>query len=104
MPQSVVIPNPIINTLFEEPRRHFFFSDEGITNRITGQTRRDKEAKTGTAEKLWVPAVNNAAQWGRWGFVEITDPWDATGAIREKIQKTARNDGAPRPIGLGGPG
>ena len=33
MPQ-VVIKNPIINSPFEEPRRHFRFDDEGITNEI----------------------------------------------------------------------
>jgi hypothetical protein len=30
----VVIENPILNSPFEEPRRHFRFSDEGITNEI----------------------------------------------------------------------
>jgi len=50
---------------------------------VTGQARPDKQAKTDTAEKLWGPAVNNAAQWGRWAFVEITDPWDAMEEIRE---------------------
>ena len=33
MPQ-VVIENPIINSPFDEPTRHFRFSDEGITNEI----------------------------------------------------------------------
>ncbi len=32
--KQVVIENPIINSPFEEPNRHFEFSDEGITNRI----------------------------------------------------------------------
>lgn len=31
---QVVIENPIINSPFEEPARHFRFSDEGITNEI----------------------------------------------------------------------
>jgi hypothetical protein len=30
----VVIENPILNSPFEEPRRHFRFSEEGITNEI----------------------------------------------------------------------
>jgi type III restriction enzyme len=29
-----VIENPVINSPFEEPKRHFLFSDEGITNEI----------------------------------------------------------------------
>jgi type III restriction enzyme len=33
MPQ-VVIDNPILNSPFEEPRRHFRFSDDGITDEI----------------------------------------------------------------------
>ena len=32
--QQVVIENPILNPPFEEPTRHFRFSDEGITNDI----------------------------------------------------------------------
>ncbi|MBL7040109.1 MAG: DEAD/DEAH box helicase family protein [Pirellulaceae bacterium] len=31
---QVVIENPVINTPFEEPRRHFEFSNEGITNKV----------------------------------------------------------------------
>jgi type III restriction enzyme len=37
--KSVVIENPILNSAFEEPRRHFKFSDDGITNEIV-ETRR----------------------------------------------------------------
>jgi type III restriction enzyme len=33
MPQ-VVIENPILNSAFQEPRRHFRFSDDGITDEI----------------------------------------------------------------------
>ena len=32
--QQVVIENPILNSPFQEPTRHFRFSDEGITNEI----------------------------------------------------------------------
>ena len=31
---KVVIENPIINSPFDEPTRHFRFSDEGITDEI----------------------------------------------------------------------
>ena len=31
---QVVIENPIINSPFYEPTRHFRFSDEGITNEV----------------------------------------------------------------------
>ena len=32
---QVVIENPIINLPFDEPTRHFRFSDEGITDEVT---------------------------------------------------------------------
>jgi len=31
---QVVIENPFINSPFEEPKRHFKFTDEGISNEI----------------------------------------------------------------------
>ncbi len=37
--KQVVIENPIINSPFEEPGRHFRFSDEGITNEIAEERR-----------------------------------------------------------------
>jgi type III restriction enzyme len=48
----------------------------------TGQKKEDKQAKVDTAKNLWVPAVNNHDGFGRWAFLEITDPWDAKNAIR----------------------
>ena len=44
---------------------------------VTGETKKDKAAKVETARNLWVPAVNNHGGFGRWAFLEITDPWDA---------------------------
>ena len=38
--EQVVIENPVINSPFEEPKRHFLFSEEGITNEIV-ETRRE---------------------------------------------------------------
>ena len=32
--KQVVIENPVINSPFEEPKRHFLFSEDGITNEI----------------------------------------------------------------------
>jgi type III restriction enzyme len=37
--KTVVIENPVINSPFEEPKRHFRFSDEGITNEIVAARR-----------------------------------------------------------------
>jgi type III restriction enzyme len=43
---------------------------------VTGERKKEKEAKTATARTLWVPAVNNHRGFGRWAFLEITDPYD----------------------------
>jgi len=53
--------------------------DEGITGEIvelSGERGKDKAAKAATARTLWVPAANNHGGFGRWGFVEVTDPYD----------------------------
>ncbi|HXE55747.1 MAG TPA: hypothetical protein VN541_22175, partial [Tepidisphaeraceae bacterium] len=39
MPENTVITNPIINSPFDEPRRHFKFNDDGITNEIVESRR-----------------------------------------------------------------
>ena len=36
------INNPIINSPFEEPRRHFLFTEDGITDRIVAGRRKPK--------------------------------------------------------------
>ena len=38
--KQVVIENPIINSAFLEPKRHFRFDDEGITSDIVEQRRK----------------------------------------------------------------
>lgn len=54
---------------------------------VSGESKKDKAVKTTTARNLWVPAVNNHGGYGRWGFVEITDPWDAEKTIRAFAEK-----------------
>ena len=48
---------------------------------VTGEKKRDKVEKVNTARNLWVPAVNNDGRFGRWAFIEITDPWNAVNDI-----------------------
>ena len=43
-----------------------------------------------TARTLWIPSVNNHGAFGRWGFIEIADPWDAESAIRGIIGMSQR--------------
>jgi type III restriction enzyme len=52
---------------------------------VTGERRKEKAAKVETARTLWVPAVNNDGRFGRWAFLEISDPWDAANLIRERL-------------------
>jgi type III restriction enzyme len=52
---------------------------------VTGERRKDKVAKVDGARTFWVPAVNNQGQFGRWDFLEVTDPEDAGNLIRSSI-------------------
>lgn len=54
---------------------------------VTGKRDAKKEAKVLTARNLWVPAVNNYGGFGRWAFVEISDPWDAKNTINSMMSK-----------------
>jgi len=38
--KQVIIENPVINSAFKEPTRHFRFSDEGITDEIVVSRRK----------------------------------------------------------------
>ena len=49
---------------------------------VSGEKKKDKAAKVATARTLWVPSVNGHGGFGRWKFIEISDPWDAQNAIR----------------------
>jgi type III restriction enzyme len=49
---------------------------------VTGEKKKDKAAKVATTRTLWVPAVNTHGGFGRWAFLEISDPWDAQNTIR----------------------
>jgi type III restriction enzyme len=53
---------------------------------VSGEARKDKAAKVATARNLWVPAINNHGGFGRWAFIEITDPWDAKNTIRAMLR------------------
>jgi type III restriction enzyme len=48
---------------------------------VSGEDLEDKHAKADTARNLWVPAVNAERRFGRWAFLEITDPLCAKSEI-----------------------
>ena len=52
---------------------------------VSGENRKDKAAKVNAAQTLWVPAINNHGGFGRWAFVEVTDPWDAKNTIQAAL-------------------
>jgi len=54
---------------------------------VTGEGRKDKAARVAAARTLWIPAVNNHGGFGRWAFVEVTDPYDAIGVIRAAVRE-----------------
>lgn len=56
---------------------------------VTGEAKKEKQAKVAAAEHLWVEAVNNWRGAGRWAFQEIVDPWDAEHVIRAKFLEPA---------------
>ena len=61
---------------------------------VSGWKLKEKEAKVSTARNLWVPAVNNHGGFGRWAFLEISDPWDAKNTIRAALRSgTAKAEG-----------
>jgi type III restriction enzyme len=61
-------------------------SDLNLIIEVSGEPRKDKAAKVSTGKTLWVPAVNNHGGFGRWAFVEVTDPWDAQATIRATVE------------------
>jgi type III restriction enzyme len=58
---------------------------------VSGEARKDKAAKTATARTLWVPAINNHGGFGRWAFIEISDPWDAKNTIRAMLERAQQS-------------
>ena len=64
---------------------------------VSGEARTDKAIKAATTRNLWIPAINQHGGFGRWNFIEITDPWDAENTVRTFIksnsskQSTLRN-------------
>jgi len=68
-----------------------------VSGQKDGKIGKDKAAKVATARNLWVPAVNNAGSWGRWAFIEITDPWDAKNTIASQLACLKKETPAPAP-------
>ena len=59
---------------------------------VSGEARKDKQAKVSAAKDLWTVAVNNWGGAGRWAFLEVSDPWDAEHLIRERLLTSTEVD------------
>jgi len=53
---------------------------------VSGEAKKDKVEKVATTESFWLPAVNAHGEFGRWSFVQVTDPWDAIATVRAAIR------------------
>jgi len=49
---------------------------------VSGEAKKEKQAKVAAASDLWVPAVNNWGGLGRWAFLEVTHMENAADLIR----------------------
>ena len=52
---------------------------------VKGQRDAQDDAKHDTMARLWIPAVNAAGCWGRWGFLRVDGPYGVTDAVRRHI-------------------
>jgi type III restriction enzyme len=52
---------------------------------VSGEAKKEKATKAATARTFWIPAVNNHGGFGRWAYVEITDPWNSQSDIRGHV-------------------
>jgi len=50
---------------------------------VSGEKREDKVSKVETVKNIWVPAVNNVGEFGRWAVCEVTDPFEVKQSILE---------------------
>jgi type III restriction enzyme len=55
---------------------------------VSGERDREKQVKVDTARTLWIPAVNNAERFGRWRFLEVTDPFELPDIVQAILAET----------------
>ncbi|MBI4669482.1 MAG: DEAD/DEAH box helicase family protein [Elusimicrobia bacterium] len=65
---------------------------------VTGERKKDKVTKVDTARLFWIPAINNHGEFGRWAFIEISDPWDAQNTIRATIKEIRHSGESRNPV------
>lgn len=53
---------------------------------VSGREKKEKKEKAATSRELWVPAVNGQGGFGRWAYLETTDPWNVKNEIRKLME------------------
>jgi type III restriction enzyme len=57
---------------------------------VKGQRDAKDAAKADTMKKVWIPAVNNVGQYGRWNYLELTEiPYDIEDRLRAYVRTSA---------------
>ena len=56
---------------------------------VSGEAKKEKQAKVAAAGDLWIPAVNNWAGLGRWAFLEVSHMENAADLIRSRFLAVA---------------
>lgn len=67
-----------------------------VSGKKDGKIGQLKQTKVETARTLWVPAINNSGEYGRWDFIEISDPWDLVNTVR--MMDANRRTGGPHEV------
>jgi type III restriction enzyme len=63
---------------------------------VSGEQKKEKQAKVAAAKDLWVPAVNNWGGLGRWAFLEVTHMENAADLIRSTFVDIRERSGGSR--------
>ena len=85
MPDTI-IENPILNSPFREPNRHFRFSDEGITNEIVESRRASAYFVPIPPPKKKGKQLEFDTQWTQ----DRIQPNDQVNRVRERVKLCAK--------------
>ena len=55
---------------------------------VSGKPTKDKSVKVDTARNLWANSVNHYKEFGRWAFLEISDPFDVQNTVRAFLSQS----------------
>jgi len=78
--------NYVPDFLIQIRDRHSTGDDDLLTLllEVSGEAKKEKQAKVAAANDLWIPAVNNWGGLGRWAFLEVTHMENAADLIRSR--------------------